>query len=71
VKFLKLDLAPAQIVIISFATLILIGTLLLLLPAATVSGKISLIDALFTATSATCVTKRWVLSSYIFPSQNR
>jgi len=56
VKFLKLDLAPAQIVIISFATLILIGTLLLLLPAATVSGKISLIDALFTATSATCVT---------------
>jgi trk system potassium uptake protein TrkH len=41
----------------SFAVTILTGTILLMLPAATVSNKITpFIDALFTATSATCVT---------------
>jgi trk system potassium uptake protein TrkH len=49
-------LAPAQLFIISFAFVILMGTGLLLIPEATNSGKISIIDALFTATSATCVT---------------
>ncbi len=46
---------PAQLFITSFLGIILIGTFLLLLPNATHSG-ISLIDALFTSTSAVCVT---------------
>ncbi len=40
-----------------FAALIAVGTLLLMLPAATAPGKTTtIIDALFTATSAVCVT---------------
>ncbi len=46
---------PATLFVGSFAGLILLGTLLLLLPAAT-PGAISVVDALFTATSAVCVT---------------
>ena len=56
----KLDLTrtyfnPAQIFILSFLTIIFIGALLLMLPKATQNG-ISFIDALFTSTSAVCVT---------------
>jgi len=40
----------------SFLVAILIGTALLLLPASTVSRRIGLVEALFTATSAVCVT---------------
>jgi len=46
---------PSHILILSFVAAISAGTALLKLPLATESG-ISLIDALFTATSATCVT---------------
>lgn len=46
---------PAQIFILSFLTIIFIGSLLLMLPKATHNG-ISFIDALFTSTSAVCVT---------------
>lgn len=54
-RFLKLS--PPQILVLGFAAVILIGTLLLMLPASTVSGhRMRFIDALFTATSATCVT---------------
>lgn len=50
-------LSPPQIVVGSFLVVILIGTLFLTLPLATVNGRgLSLVDALFTATSATCVT---------------
>ncbi|MCB0513594.1 MAG: ATPase [Bacteroidetes bacterium] len=48
-------LNPAQLFIISFLGLILLGTLFLLLPNSTYQG-ISFIDALFTSTSAVCVT---------------
>ncbi|NJW53747.1 ATPase [Salinimicrobium sp. CDJ15-91] len=48
-------LNPAQVFMISFLGLIFMGTLLLMLPKATHEG-ISVIDALFTATSAVCVT---------------
>ncbi len=48
-------LNPARLFIGSFILIIFIGTLLLLLPKATHSG-ISAVDALFTATSAVCVT---------------
>jgi trk system potassium uptake protein TrkH len=53
-RFLKLH--PATLVLASFLLVIVTGTLLLKLPAATVSGRISWIDALFTATSGVCVT---------------
>ena len=46
---------PAQLFIGSFLLLILLGALLLMLPRATYSG-ISFLDALFTSTSAVCVT---------------
>ena len=46
---------PAQLFIISFFCIVIIGTLLLMLPKATHSG-ISFLDALFTSTSAVCVT---------------
>ena len=57
---LKLDLKkkylnPAQLFIISFIGIIAIGTVLLKLPNATHSG-ITTVDALFTSTSAVCVT---------------
>src|SRR5690606_11209972 len=46
---------PAQIFILSFLIIILLGSLLLMLPKATHNG-ISFIDALFTSTSAVCVS---------------
>ena len=51
-------LRPIIFIPVIFALIILVGTLLLLLPRAVHSGQenISFIDALFTATSATCVT---------------
>ncbi|MCD1259768.1 TrkH family potassium uptake protein [Paenibacillus athensensis] len=52
-----LRLMPPQILVLGFAGIILCGTLLLMLPIATTgSGTLPFIDALFTATSATCVT---------------
>lgn len=48
-------LNPAQLFIISFLAIIFLGSLLLLLPRATYGG-ISYLDALFTSTSAVCVT---------------
>lgn len=48
---------PAQIILLGFLALIAAGTLLLMLPFATRAGEhTSLLDALFTATSASCVT---------------
>ncbi|MGH7274097.1 MAG: TrkH family potassium uptake protein [Nitrospiria bacterium] len=49
--------SPAQILILGFLIVILAGTLLLSLPFAVPSGKsLHWIDALFTSTSAVCVT---------------
>lgn len=48
---------PPVSLMLSFAGVILIGTVLLMLPAASVKGQVThFVDALFTATSATCVT---------------
>ena len=47
---------PASLVLASFLLAILIGTALLMLPWATIQGSTPFIDALFTATSAVCVT---------------
>ncbi len=53
----KLKLRPAQVFALGFAVIILIGALLLNLSIVTVAGKsIGFINALFTATSAVCVT---------------
>jgi len=53
----KRKLSSSQIILFGFAGVILAGTLLLLLPFATRSGqRASFWDALFTSTSAVCVT---------------
>lgn len=50
-------LTPPQVLVLGFAVTILIGTFLLSLPVATESGEpLPVPDALFTATSAVCVT---------------
>ncbi len=49
--------APAQIMVIGFASVILLGAILLNLPMASKHGEsVGFINALFTATSAVCVT---------------
>ncbi len=55
-KILQLKIHPSRLFVLSFVGLITFGTLLLLLPASTVKGSISFFDALFTSTSAVCVT---------------
>lgn len=55
-------LHPGLVFAFSFLVLICIGTLLLMLPKATVSG-ISFVDAFFTATSAVCVTGLIILDT--------
>ncbi|MCB5253649.1 MAG: TrkH family potassium uptake protein [Candidatus Cloacimonadaceae bacterium] len=48
---------PPVSLMLSFAAVIIIGTVLLMLPSASVQGRVTpFMDALFTATSATCVT---------------
>lgn len=47
---------PTSLLFMSYLAAIAAGTSALMLPAATVSGYIGVIDALFTATSAVCVT---------------
>ncbi|NIM90330.1 MAG: hypothetical protein GTO17_05200 [Candidatus Aminicenantes bacterium] len=54
---------PAQVLAVSFIATILVGTLLLLFDFSTKSGHISLVDALFTSTSAVCVTGLVVLDT--------
>ena len=49
------SMSPARIMILSYIVVILFGSLLLILPKATYS-QISWIDALFSSTSAVCVT---------------
>jgi len=53
---------PAIVFVGSFFTIIIIGAFLLMLPRATIEG-ISFTDALFTATSAVCVTGLTVLNT--------
>lgn len=47
---------PSLLLLLSYILAIVLGTVALLLPASTVKGAINFIDALFTATSAVCVT---------------
>ncbi len=54
---MKRELSGTQIIVLGFLAIIIIGTLLLCLPAATRTGEATpFVDALFTAASSTCVT---------------
>lgn len=56
-KHIKKKISSSQIIILGFAAIILLGSLFLMLPFATQDGKGAVFsDALFTATSAVCVT---------------
>lgn len=56
-RFPKLKLKNTQLIAVSFLAVILLGTLLLCLPFSSAAGKwTNPVDALFTATTATCVT---------------
>ncbi len=68
INYKRSVLNPAQLFIVSFVAIILIGTFLLLLPNSTYNG-ISIIDALFTATSAVCVTGLVVVDTYSYFTQ--
>ncbi|AUM64002.1 TrkH family potassium uptake protein [Brevibacillus laterosporus] len=53
----KFHLSPPKVLVLGFALIIAIGAILLTLPIATNDGQgLSLINAVFTSTSATCVT---------------
>jgi potassium uptake TrkH family protein len=54
-NLIKEKLNPAQLFVLSFFTIILIGAILLMLPKSTHNG-ITFVNALFTSTSAVCVT---------------
>jgi len=54
--FLKSQRRIVNQVVIAFAAVILLGALILMIPIMTHGHKVSFIDALFTSTSATCVT---------------
>jgi len=55
IDFKRMTINPAQLFILSFLFIIIVGGGMLLLPNATYT-EISIIDALFTSTSAVCVT---------------
>ena len=58
----KYHLSPPILMVASFLFLITMGTILLMMPRMTTNG-ISFIDALFTATSASCITGLSVVST--------
>lgn len=56
---------PTRIIVSSFALMILVGTVLLMLPFSAKSGQFTpFLEALFTATSATCVTGLVVFDTF-------
>lgn len=53
----KFKMSPGRIIVIGFAAVILIGAILLYMPISANPGvKVTFVDALFTSTSAVCVT---------------
>lgn len=67
-EFKRAALNPAQLFAISFLLIIIFGTFMLLLPKATYTS-ISFIDAVFTSTSAVCVTGLVVVDTGSFFTQ--
>lgn len=68
INYKRTLLNPAQLFIASFLVIIFIGTFLLMLPNATYT-EISYLDALFTSTSAVCVTGLIVVDTGTFFTQ--
>ncbi len=65
-KFLRQS-SPTRVIVISFLCVIAIGTLLLMLPFSSRSGSFTNpVNALFTATSTTCVTGLAVYDTYSY-----
>ena len=65
VKKVKTKMAYAQIMALGFFIIIMIGTFLLMLPISNQDGNwCDFLDAMFTATSATCVTGLVVCDTY-------
>ena len=61
----KKELSTTQIILLGFLLAIIIGTILLSMPFVTTSGKPTpMIDALFTATTAVCVTGLVTVDTY-------
>lgn len=61
----KISFSTTQIILLSFLVVIFIGSALLALPISSASGEpISYIDALFTATTSTCVTGLVTVPTY-------
>lgn len=55
--FERLQLNPAQVLVLGFSVIIFVGAFLLTLPNASMDGEsVGFVNALFTATSAVCVT---------------
>ncbi|WP_233281260.1 MULTISPECIES: TrkH family potassium uptake protein [Paenibacillus] len=66
-KLKWLRLSPPQFLVAGFSAIILTGAFLLMLPIASESGEgLGFMDALFTATSATCVTGLVVVDTETF-----
>src|SRR6266536_2809029 len=64
--WLQRFLTPASLLLVSFAAAILVGAFALMLPTSTTGGQHRFIDALFTATSAVCVTGLAVVDTGTF-----
>ena len=60
----KIKCSTTRLVALGFALIIVIGTILLSLPISVRSGQPNVLNALFTATSATCVTGLIVADTY-------
>ena len=61
----KISFSTTQIILLSFIILILFGSILLSLPISSNNGiKVSFIDALFTATTSSCVTGLVTVPTY-------
>lgn len=56
-KAIRFNLTPARVLVAGFAAIVLLGAFLLMLPISNAKGvPLPFLDALFTSTSATCVT---------------
>ena len=65
-KIKRFKFRPIGIVVASFVIVIFAGAGLLCIPAAVRSGKPDFLTALFTATSATCVTGHTMVDPYTY-----
>lgn len=61
--FFSRHFSPARIFVLSFAGVILIGGILLWFPSSATQGPLRFVDALFTSTSAVCVTGLVVINT--------